>query len=94
MALADQILEATPKPLALLLSNEARDPPALTGTKIVTVDANGSSDGTVTLVSWVRGLREDAKRRPHPLRYERQFSPKASPVTEGLKLGVLSEAPD
>src|ERR1700757_4143965 len=32
----------------------------------------------------------DAKRRPHPLRYERQFSPKASPVTEGLKFVVLS----
>jgi len=50
MALADQIAEATPEPSALLLSNEARGPPALTGTKIVTVDANGSSDGTVTLV--------------------------------------------
>jgi hypothetical protein len=48
MALADQIPEASPKLSALLLSNEANDPPALTGTKIVTVDANGSSDGTVT----------------------------------------------
>lgn len=48
MALADQILEVSPKPSALPLSNEAKGLPALTGTKIVTVDANGSSDGTVT----------------------------------------------
>jgi len=48
MALADQIPEAIPKPSALLLSNEAKGPPALTGIKIVTVDASGSSDGTVT----------------------------------------------
>ncbi len=34
----------------------------------------------------------DAKRRSHPLRYERQFSPKASPVTEGLKFMILDVA--
>ena len=29
------------------------------------------------------------KRRSYPLRYERPFSPKTSPVTEGLKFSVL-----
>jgi hypothetical protein len=38
------------------------------------------------------GINRNAKRRSHPLRYERQFSPKASPVTEGLKFMVLARA--
>jgi hypothetical protein len=29
------------------------------------------------------------KRRSHPLRYERPFFPKTSPVTEGLKFSVF-----
>jgi hypothetical protein len=48
MALADQMLEASPNRSTLPLCNGAKGPPALTDTKIVTVDANGSSDGTVT----------------------------------------------
>ena len=35
----------------------------------------------------------NAKRRSHPLRYERLFSPKTSPVTEGLKFSIVAEVP-
>jgi hypothetical protein len=35
----------------------------------------------------------DAKRRSHPLRYERPFSPKTSPVTEGLKFTIIAVVP-
>jgi len=63
-------------------------PSALIDIKIVTVDADGNSDGEVTPRP-EREIHVDAKRRSHPLRYERQFSPKASPVTEGLKFMIL-----
>ena len=39
------------------------------------------------------GKYPNAKRRSHPLRYERQFSPKTSPVTEGLKFSILGHGP-
>jgi hypothetical protein len=39
------------------------------------------------------GNNPDTKRRSHPLRYERQFSPKTSPVTEGLKFSILGRGP-
>jgi hypothetical protein len=61
--------------------------------KIVTVASDGNSDGEVTPVV-KRRIHSDAKRRSHPLRYERQFSPKASPVTEGLKCMVIFEGPE
>ena len=49
---------------------------------------DGSSDSRVTF-ELGKKVSLTPKRRSHPLRYERPFSPKTSPVTEGLKFSVL-----
>src|SRR5215470_11456127 len=56
--------------------------------KIVTVDSNGNSGAGGTPAELA-----NAKRRSHPLRYERLFSPKTSPVTEGLKFSTVAAVP-
>jgi len=56
--------------------------------KIVTVASHGNSNA-----GWTHPELANAKRRSHPLRYERLFSPKTSPVTEGLKFSIVAAVP-
>src|SRR5262245_6159434 len=69
-------------------TNEQESPTSEPVLKIVTVASKGNSNAGGTRREWA-----NAKRRSHPLRYERLFSPKTSPVTEGLKFSIAAAVP-
>jgi hypothetical protein len=72
MALASQVPEVALAFAVTIWQGGEWIPSALTVIKIVTVDLDGNSDGEVTPVV-KRRTHSDAKRRSHPLRYERLF---------------------